>query len=220
MSVNSVLIDGDRNMFLSKAAVDRFKKDMRTTKPDMVDVKKYLKDGYTFTFDKNAPPSTVHAKIITVAEEAELNRADILAEKRNNLKKRLHNAKVARSQAPRQKLASLKRSVPEKLFNAYFNLISKYQLPGIPAPDEVINNVDKYRTQISTIMGTIGNVSDNTIVNNDIKHYFNTLGEFLDIEPMNISQQAIQEPIISSVPQALNSDTEDEEEEPQLVASQ
>jgi hypothetical protein len=220
MEINSVLIDGDRNLFLSKAAVDRFKKDMKTIKPDMVDVKKYLKDGYTFTFDKNAPPSTVHAKIITVAEEAELNRADILAEKRNNLKNRLRNAKVARSQAPRQKLASLKRSVPEKLFNAYFNIISKYQLPGIPAPDEVINNVDKYRTQIATIMGTIGNVSDNTVVNNDIKYYFNTLGEYLSIEPMNISQQQVQEPFISSVPPILNSDTEDEDEEPQLVASQ
>lgn len=218
MSVN-VLIEGDRNLFISKAAVDRFKKEIRTTKPDMIDVKKYLKEGYTFSFDKNAPEGTVSAKIITLQEEADLNRADILAEKRKNLRSRLRNAQTARSQTPKQKLASLKRSVPEKLFNSYFNLISKYQLPGIPAPDEVINNVDKYRTQIATIMGTIGNVSDNNMVSNEIKHYFNTLGEYLSIEPMNVTsqQQQLQEPIVSSVPAQFNSDTEDEDEAPELV---
>ena len=220
MSVN-VLIEGDRNIFISKAAVDRFKKDVRTTKPDMIDVKKYLQEGYTFTFDRNAPEGTVSAKIITLAEEEAINRADILAEKRKNLKSRLKNAQTARSQTPKQKLASLKRSVPEKLFNAYFSLISKYQLPGIPAPDEVINNVDKYRTQIATIMGTIGNVSDNNAVSNEIKHYFNTLGEYLSIEPMNLTPQ--QEPMVSSAPAPVtipvDSDTEDEDEAPQLCAS-
>ncbi len=221
MSFN-VLIKGDRNLFISKAAVDRFKKEIRTTKPDMVDVKKYLKEGYTFVFDKNEPEGTVSARIITLQEEADLNRANMLAEKRKNLRSRLRNAQTARSQTPKQKLASLKRSVPEKLFNSYFNLISKYQLPGIPAPDEVINNVDKYRTQIATIMGTIGNVSDNNAVSNEIKHYFNTLGEYLSIEPMSVTshqqqQQQLQEPIVSSVPAQFNSDTEDEDEAPELV---
>jgi hypothetical protein len=216
MSVN-VLIEGDRNLFISKAAVDRFKKEIRTTKPDMIDVKKYLKEGYTFAFDKNAPEGTVSARIITLQEEAELNRANMLAEKRKNLRSRLRNAQTARSQTPKQKLASLKRSVPEKLFNSYFNLISKYQLPGIPAPDEVINNVDKYRTQIATIMGTMGNVSDNNAVSNEIKHYFNTLGEYLSIEPLSVTSQQHQEPIVSSVPAQFNSDTEDEDEAPELV---
>ena len=218
MSVN-VLISGDRNMFVSKAAVERFKKDIRVTKPDMIDVKKYLQEGYTFAFDKNAPEGTVSARIITLQEEAELNRADILVEKRKNLRSRLKNAQTARSQTPKQKLASLKRSIPEKLFNSYFNLISRYQLPGIPAPDEVINNIDKYRTQIATIMGTMGNVSDNNAVSNDIKNYFTTLGEYLAIEPMNVTSH--QEPMISSapvtVPVAFNSDTEDEDEAPELV---
>jgi hypothetical protein len=212
MSVN-VLINGDRNMFISKAAIDRFKKDIRVTKPDMIDVKKYLQEGYTFAFDKNAPEGTVSAKIITLAEEEALNRADMLAEKRKNLKSRLNNAQTARSQIPKQKLASLKRSVPEKLFNSYFNLISRYQLPGIPAPDEVINNVDKYVTQIATIMGTMGNVSDNNAVSNDIKKYFSTLGEYLSIEPINITSH--QEPMISTAP--VESDTEEEDNAPQLV---
>jgi hypothetical protein len=212
MSVN-VLINGDRNMFISKAAIDRFKKDIRVTKPDMIDVKKYLQEGYTFAFDKNAPEGTVSAKIITLAEEEALNRADMLAEKRKNLKSRLNNAQTARSQIPKQKLASLKRSIPEKLFNSYFNLISRYQLPGIPAPDEVINNVDKYVTQIATIMGTMGNVSDNNAVSNDIKKYFSTLGEYLSIEPINITSH--QEPMISTAP--VESDTEEEDNAPQLV---
>ena len=214
MSVN-VLISGDRNMFVSKAAVERFKKDIRVTKPDMIDVKKYLQEGYTFAFDKNAPEGTVSAKIISLEEENAINHADMLAKKRKNLHSRLKNAQTARSQTPKQKLASLKRSIPEKLFNSYFNLISRYQLPGIPAPDEVINNVDKYRTQIATIMGTMGNISDNNVVSNDIKNYFTTLGEYLAIEPMNVTSH--QEPMISSVP--VDSDTEDEDEAPELIAN-
>lgn len=212
MSVN-VLINGDRTLFVSKMAVDRFKKDVRSTKLDMIDPKKYLKNGNTFVFNTDTE-NTINVKIITVEEEDALNQAHMLEEKRKNLKSRLKKSQMARSQLPKQKLASLKRSVPGKLYNAYLNLISKYQLPGgIPAPDEVINNVDKYRTQIATVMGTIANVSDNNVVSNEIKHYFNTLGEYLSIEPMTPQQ----EPIMSSISQSLNSDTEDEDEPPELV---
>ena len=208
----SVIIEGDRSIFVSKAAIERFKRDIKVNKPDTLTISNYLKDGYVFLFNTNTPENTIHAKIITNEEETRINMEEALKQKKQNLRKRLHNAQVARSQAPKQKLATLKRSIPDKLFNSYFNLISKYQLPNIPAPDEVINNVDKYRTQIASIMGTINNVSDDSVASRDIKHYFNTLGEFLAIDPidMNIAAQSRAPPVIQEI------DTEDEEA-PELV---
>lgn len=208
MNVLNVKIIGEKDKFVSKAAVDRFKKTVRVTKTDMIDATKYLKDGYTFAFESDII-GDMNVRIITIAEEMEINRIKMLATKKQDLRNRLKNAQIARSQIPKQKLASLKRSIPDKLFQAYFRLISKYQLPGIPAPDEVINNVDKYRTQIATVMGTLDNVSTNNIVSNHIKHYFTTLGEFLNIEPMNITTTTVQEPIGRMEP--LGSDTEEED---------
>lgn len=211
----SVIIEGDRSHFISKAAIDRFKRDIKVNKPDTLTIGSYLKEGYAFLFNTNAPENTIHAKIITTEEETRINMEEALKLKRQNLRKRLHNAQVARSQAPKQKLATLKRSIPDKLFNAYFNLISKYQLPNIPAPDDVINNVDKYRTQIATVMGTVANVSDDSVVSRDIKHYFNTLGEFLAIDPidMNVATQPRAPPVDPVIQEV---DTEDEDA-PELV---
>jgi hypothetical protein len=51
----NVFIEGDRSLFLSKTAVERFKKEARENKPDMVDSSKFLKSGYVFiiTVDNN-----------------------------------------------------------------------------------------------------------------------------------------------------------------------
>ena len=87
-----------------------------------------------------------------------------------------------RSGEVNKKLASLKRTVPTKIYNSYANLLSKFKMENIPAPDEVINNVDKYKIQISAVMGKIGKLSDDVRASNAILHYFTTLGEFPEVE--------------------------------------
>jgi hypothetical protein len=59
-------------------------------------------------------------------------------------------------------------------------------MPNIPSPEEVINNVDRYRQQISAVMGLKGLVSNEVRASNAIKNYFNALGEFLGIETTEI----------------------------------
>jgi hypothetical protein len=210
-------ITGDKSLFLSKTAIERFKKYMRTNEIDTVESNKYLKDGFVFYITKT--DDTINAKIVSTDEEAQLYNTEMLNEKRQQLKQRLLNARKGRSQEPKRKLASMKRSVPEKLYNSYMNLISKYPIPNLPTPSDVINNIDKYRTQIATIMGMADNVSNDRNTSNAIKSYFTTLGNFLGIEPVSLNSTP-QQPLTSFVPQQnqANSDTEDEDEAPTLVA--
>ncbi len=62
----NVFIEGDRTQFVSKAAVDRFKKDVKETKPDLIDSSKYLKEGYIFNIVQTA--ENITAKICNQEE--------------------------------------------------------------------------------------------------------------------------------------------------------
>lgn len=205
--MTSVLIEGDRNLFISKSAVDRFKQDVKTTKPDMIDSAKYLKDGYSFKIAHEI--DIIKVKIISTQEE-------LLETKRAELRNKLRRAQRVRSGEQFKELESMKRTIPDKLFKSYMNLVKNYNLPNIPAPTDVINNTQRYKEQISAIMGTLGNVSNDSKMSNAIKNYFNTLGQFMGIEPMNFN---LENTPVSSMQQVDNSDTEDEDDIPTLVKS-
>ena len=55
----NVFIEGDRSLFVSKTAVDRFKTEIRNVKPDMIDSTKYLKEGYSFDITTNENNITI-----------------------------------------------------------------------------------------------------------------------------------------------------------------
>jgi hypothetical protein len=171
----SVYIEGDRSLFLSKTAVDRFKKDVKEKKPDTLNMQSYLKEGYSFKITTNE--SVITATIITTKEEQ-------LEEKRKLLKQRLNRSKnIIMKNEEKEKLESLKRVLPDKLFKTYKDLVTKFQMPNIPSPTDMIKYPDRYRQQISTIMSTLNKVSDDNVANNAIKKYFNAMGNFLGIDP-------------------------------------
>ena len=175
----NVFIEGDRSCFLSKTAVDRFKNDIRGTTTDnfdSIDSQKYLKEGFIFNITKNE--NNITAKI---CNEEELK----LENKRKELKNRLRGAQRCRNGEQYKQLDSLKRTIPEKVFKSYVNIVKNYGAANIPSPLEVIENTDKYRTQISTVMGMTKPVSNDMRLSNAIKQYFTQLGKFLCIEPVN-----------------------------------
>jgi hypothetical protein len=199
--MTSVLISGDRTQFLSKRAIERFKRDIKENKS--LNASEYFKDGFTFT--QNLKDNVYSVNIITLAEYNKL-------QARKNLKNRLKHNQIARGGQQKRKLDSIKRCVPKKVFKAYQDVLKTGQF-NIGSPDDIINNTEKYRTQISMINGTSGLVSNDNQANNAIKKYFKVMGEFLGIEPMemNIPQQ-------QNVAQVNNdTETEDEDEAPQLV---
>jgi hypothetical protein len=215
----NVFIEGDRSLFLSKTAVDRFKTNVRETKPDMIDSTKYLKEGYSF--DITTTENNITAKIVNNEEQMKEN-------KRKELRTRLKTAQRCRGGDQYRQLDSLKRTIPDKIFKSYVNLIKNFGVNNIPSPLEVIENPDKFRTQISTVMGTTKPVSNDIRLSNAIKQYFASLGKFLCIEPSNISLGSEPDILFDNAPKQTqqiekiktneNDDTDTEDEEaPELV---
>ncbi len=217
--IEGVFIEGDRTQFLSKSAIDRFKKDIinlfkqnEKNYQDLVEHNKYLKEGFCFKVVNTLK------HIYATIEEVKVNN---LEDKRRQLRDKLNMIKRARSGEAYKHLESIKRTVPDKIYKSYSHLMKNYGLPNIPAPDEVINNIDKYRTQIASVMGITSQVCNIGGASNAIKHYFNSLGKFLGIEPIDMSSQMEQ---LQNQTQHThqrktddNSDTEDEDEAPELI---
>ena len=84
-------------------------------------------------------------------------------------------------------------------------------MPNIPTPLEAIENPEKYRQQISMVMGMKGMVSNEPRANSAIKKYFNELGQFLGIEAIEINMPD-NEPFVQTK-NINNSDTEDEDDD-------
>jgi hypothetical protein len=205
----SVFIEGDKSLFVSKGAIDRFKKDVKEIKADAIDSSKYLKEGFTFKITSKDNNITA---IIKTDQEV------LLEEKRLLLKQRLNNAKKQRSGEANKQLESLKRSVPDKLFKSYTNLVRNYQLSNIPAPNDVINNPERFKAQISAIMSTKGLVSNDQGMSSALKNYFNTLGKFLGMEDLDINNTNNVSNNYERIVTTNNNDTEDEDENaPELV---
>ena len=201
--MSSVNIIGDRSLFLSKRAIVRLKKDIKNNVK--LEPSDYMQDGYTFRVNKVKDDFEIN--IMTLDEYA-------AQENRMLLKQKLRNAQRSRSGALKQEMASLKRSIPDKIFKAYQDLIRVGKFKISP-PDEIINNVEKYRMQIAMINGKEGLVCNDTKANNAIRKYFKVLGDFLGIEPVRIKDPT---PTTNNVTKVTeDTDTEDEEE-PELVS--
>ena len=208
MSINVFI--NDKSHFKSKNSIEKFKKAIKNK--EEIDPSRFFNEGYNFQFKKQG-----NDKIdITVMTQDEYQKI----ERRKNLKMKLKNAQYSRSSQPKRKMDSLKRSIPDNIFKAYSNIIKKYQF-NIPAPDEVINNLEKYKLQVSMLMDTNQKISNDMTANNMVKKYFKLLGEFLGLEPMNIPTQLPQNNAMPNVmPQETDKGDETEEEDdeaPELV---
>lgn len=208
MSVSIII--NDKNHFKTKGAINRFKKAVKSNKD--INVSDFLEDGFNYQL-KKINNEKIEVEIVTQEEYLKI-------ERRKDLKMKLKNARYSRSTQPKKKIDSLKRSVPDNIFKAYMNIIRKYQF-NIPAPDEVINNLEKYKLQVSLLMNTNQKVSNDTTANNLVKRYFKLLGEFCGVEPMNIPTQLPEVKETDELKHVINTgdgnETEEEEEPPELI---
>ena len=206
----SVNITGDKAAFISKQAIIRFKRVLRKCEKDQtLDPAKYFKEDNVFKF--KLKDDVYYVDIMNKEQQDK-------EEKKMVLRQRLRDAKYNRSNKNKQKLNSLKRCIPKKIFQSYHNLIKQFNF-NVPSPDEVINDPSKYTTQISTITGNIGQVSNDSKADIALKRYFSSLGDFLGIEPMNMNlRQDNTQTQLSNIELAGHgSDTEDEDGAPELI---
>jgi len=172
--MSSVIITGYRSAFLTKNAVNRFKKDVREmSKYNDIEHNKYLSPEYRFIVNKNK--DTINVNIVT---QQEFNKLQL----RKNLRNRLRRDTKMRSSQMKEELNSIKRTVPKKLFNSFRSVANN----GVPNPADVINNPDRYKQQISMMMSDMNK-------NPAMRKYFTELGNYMGIEGMNfeLNQDAL-----------------------------
>jgi hypothetical protein len=223
--IMNVIINGSKTNFISKNAVMRLKKDIMNLVSMNQDItltnfeyQKYLKEDFCFYFDKRDLSHTdITVNIIDKKTLDEKNKLEKMVkdkeEKKLQLKTLLKDTIKDRSGQARRDLLKIKKAVPSNIFDTYHNIVTKYKLDNLPAPDEVINNVEKYRLQISTVMGlgnNLSKLSNIPAVSSSVKKYFTELGTYLNIEPLTIDldRLKLQENIAKN-----NSDTESDSDD-------
>ena len=203
-NTTNVFINGDRTLFKSKNSVNRLKKELRVmADPTNVESSLFVNDTAQLKVSVNENNITVD-----IVDKKEYEREM----RKRMIRNRIRQGQKQRSGEMTQQMKSMKRTVPKNLFNSYKKAMSGFNFP-LPTPTEVIKNPDKYKNQISLMMSQMGKVSNDVNASGAIKNYFKQLGNYLDIEPANMSMEA-QEPEMVRV----DDDTEDEDDEvPQLI---
>ena len=207
MSESKSVIVNCKDYFQSKNAVERFKRDLKNCdikKINTLEDGNYLKTGYFF--DIKYENNNYNVNVITLEEHMK-------REQKKLLRKKLNNAKRGRSGAMKHEVESLKRSIPKKLFKSYQNLMKNHMFANnIPNPADIINNPDKYKNQISQIMGTEGPLSDNPNAHKALRNYFDTMGNFMGIEPTKYQQPKVTQDVNPIQPTQLEEvETDDED---------
>ena len=68
LNYKSIIIEGDKTLFSSKAAIDRLKRDLREDNKDKLAINNYLNEGWTYKIISN---TDTQIKIEIVKEEKE-----------------------------------------------------------------------------------------------------------------------------------------------------
>ena len=174
----NVYILADKSLFLSKRAVDRLKKDIRSSNDlNTIQSSKYIEDHQ-----------------LVIEEKGEDVSVDVITNKqynRNLLKNKLYNStknlKLARTGQQLREMKELKKTVPKSIFKKYMNIQNSCNFP-IPKPDEIMNNLDKYTDQIKMFSSGMIKITGNTKTDQQISNYFKQLGESLGVQPMNYQE--------------------------------
>jgi protein-tyrosine-phosphatase len=173
LNYKSIIIEGDKSLFSSKAAIDRLKRDLREDNKEKLAINNYLNEGWTYKIISN---TDTQIKIEIIKEEKE-EKKDEKEEKRKILKEKLKMARINKL-SPVQIKQNLKNKVPSDLLEAYLKL-KKVQLKvPVPSPDMVLSNPEEFKKIIHTMVQSFGMFNG---TNNPIVNYYRLLAKHLDL---------------------------------------
>lgn len=151
MSIH-VLINGDRNLFKSKTAVNRFKKDIKKIGTSShLDSSKYLKDNCDYSL-----------KIENDKYLIDLVEKESREQLRAKLKKRLKGLKSSRQNVVAKQMKDMKKNVPKNIYNSFVKL--KQQMPNIPFdnPEDILKNPDKYKERFKDLASSLNEADESS----------------------------------------------------------
>ena len=139
-----VTINGDKNGFNSKSAVDKFKTFVKTTKAiDLEELKKkFIKSDYVLEIEKQTDTS-VDFKITNNHELALRRSRELLKAKLNMMSNNRTNVSYYKAKASKK--------VPDEILKEYAKLIKISKIP-VPEPSEVLSKPEEYKPLISSII--------------------------------------------------------------------
>ena len=181
LNYKSIIIEGDKSLFSSKAAIDRLKRDLREDNKEKLAINNYLNEGWTYKIISN---TDTQIKIELVKEEKEdvinepiVSEQSEQDERRKILKERLKMARINKL-SPGQIKQNLKNKVPSDVLEAYLKL-KKVQLKvPVPSPDMVLSKPDEFKKIVHTMVQSFGMFNG---TNNPIVNYYRLLAKHLDL---------------------------------------
>jgi len=189
----SVLIEGDKQYFSSKGAIDRLKRDLKNNDQEKLSSSEYFREGWTYQL-MSQTQDEIKIKIVN-KKDPENKEPRVLEcdERRQLLKNKLKQLREDRSSVSLIKNKS-KVEVSNELVNTYM-MLKRAKLPiSIPEPSEVLSNPEKYKNIVYTMMQSFGIVKNK---NNIVYNYYKLLAESLYI-PTNY--QPINNPVVNNNP--------------------
>ena len=174
----SIIIEGDKTLFTSKAAIDRLKRDLREDNKEKLAINNYLNEGWTYKIISN---TDTQIKIELVKEEKEnvINEPIISEqdERRKILKERLKMARISKL-SPVQIKQNLKNKVPSDVLESYLKL-KKVQLKvPVPPPDLVLSKPEEFKKIVHMMVQSFGMFNG---TNNPVVNYYRLLAKHLDL---------------------------------------
>ncbi len=152
-NLKTVQINGDKNGFNSKSAIDKFKQAVKANTNFVLDElsKKFIKPDYHLSLVSNSEHdylfNITHNDTNTVKTEDKSEKE----KKRELLKAKIYNMSQMRTNAYYQKAKS-SSNVPEDILNEYKKLTRVAKMP-IPEPSEILANPEQYRPLVSMVLG-------------------------------------------------------------------
>ena len=177
----SIIIEGDKTLFTSKAAIDRLKRDLREDNKEKLAINNYLNEGWTFKIISNTDTQIKIELIKQEKEEKEnvINEPTVSEqdERRKILKERLKMARINKL-SPVQIKQNLKNKVPSDVLDAYLKL-KKVQLKvPVPSPDLVLSKPEEFKKIVHTMVQSFGMFNG---TNNPVVNYYRLLAKHLDL---------------------------------------
>lgn len=156
--------------FLSKAAIDRFKSDIRSNQAKKSEA--YLKEGWSYNIKSSEDNEDI---IVDLTYEVKIFTSDQSRQK-EKLRERLQILKKQRQ--PRHIIETNLKKVPADIAEAYTDA-QKSVMVNIMDPYDVISHPKKYQSDIQAIVQTTTHLS------NPYTKYYNLLHNYLNKEQIS-----------------------------------
>lgn len=183
----NVHINGDRNAFLTKNAVDRFKNDIK--KAALKEQSAYFKEGWRFEYMNDENDNNIHIKLIKDEKDEKekknekVNKNKVLLQVRlSDLANQRKNENQLKHHLQKQKKSDGKK-VPEELIEAYLSAKKVTRNPVID-PTLVCDNLDGYWQHVNGTAQGCGNSS------NPFASYYRMLQNYIVTEKAKLNASA------------------------------